>query len=96
MKIIEINALKNGAHRNQDHSLSYIPDGWAMIPEGMAIPETFPFVDITADGGVVTSMVAGTVPDRPKPAAEKPVETETPVTWDELATAYQEGVNSID
>lgn len=96
MRIIEINALKNGAHRNQNHSISSVPDGWAVIPDDMNVPETFPFVDITVDNGVVTSMVAGSVPDVPKPQSENEKETETPVTWDELAAAYQEGVNSID
>lgn len=94
MRIIEINALENGAHRNQNHSLSSVPDGWAVIPDDMNVPETFPFVDITVENGVVTSMVAGSVPDVPKPQSEN--EKETPVTWDELAAAYQEGVNSID
>lgn len=96
MRIIEINALKNGAHRNQNHSISSVPDGWAVIPDDMNVPETFPFVDITAENGVVTSIVAGSVPDVPKPHSENEKETETPVTWDELAAAYQEGVNSID
>lgn len=96
MRIIEIEALDNGAHRNQNHSLSSVPDGWAVIPDDMEVPETFPFVEITVENGVVTAMVAGVVPDIPQPASETHTESETPVTWDELATAYQEGVNSID
>ena len=34
MRIIEIAALDNGAHRNQDSQLSKVPEGWALIPEG--------------------------------------------------------------
>ena len=50
MKIIEIEALANGAHRNQDGAFETVPSGWAAIPDDMPIPETFPFVDIeTAD-----------------------------------------------
>lgn len=46
MKIIEIEALSNGAHRNQDGALEIVPSGWAVIPDDMPIPETFPFVNI--------------------------------------------------
>lgn len=48
MKIIEIDALANGAHRNQDGA-SAVPEGWAVIPDDMPIPETFPFVDIEVE-----------------------------------------------
>lgn len=67
MTIIEIAALENGAHRNQTGAFAVIPDGWAAIPVGMTIPETFPFVEVMAEGGVVTSLIAGTVPE-PEPA----------------------------
>ena len=69
MTIIEIAALENGAHRNQTGVFAVIPDGWAVIPEGMTIPETFPFVEVTAEGGAVTSLTAGTVPE-PGPEPE--------------------------
>ena len=69
MTIIEIAALENGAHRNQTGAFAVIPDGWAAIPAGMTIPETFPFVEVSAEGGVVTSLAAGTVPE-PEPAPE--------------------------
>ena len=45
MKIIEIKALENGAHRNQS-GINYIPEGYAQIPDYMPIPDTFPFVNI--------------------------------------------------
>ena len=74
MTIIEISALANGAHRNQSFH-GVLPDGWAMIPDGMAIPETFPFVDITVEGDVVISMTAGIVPEpKPEPMAEPTIE----------------------
>lgn len=70
MRIIEIRALGNGAHRNQTGTFSAVPEGWAVIPEGMDVPETFPFVNITADeNGIVTGMSAGTVPE-PEPERE--------------------------
>lgn len=80
MRIIEIKALSNGAHRNQTGGLVEIPDGWAMIPDEIEIPETFPFVDITVDGNVVTSMTAGVVP-------EPEIEPETEATDTEVLNA---------
>lgn len=69
MKIIEIQVLSNGAHRNQNGFKGEVPDGWAVIPDDMQIPSTFPFVDITVEDGVVTSMTAGIVPE-PEPEAD--------------------------
>lgn len=76
MKIIEIKPLPNGAHRNQTTNSTTIPDGWAEIPADVAIPETFPFVDIQVEGNKVVSMTAGVVP-APEPQPEpEPTETE--------------------
>lgn len=77
MKIIEIMPLSNGAHRNQTVSEAVtIPDGWAVIPDDMAIPETYPFVDLVVQGNQVVSMTAGVVPE-PEPEPEpEPTETE--------------------
>lgn len=76
MRIIEIQALPNGAHRNQTTTSTTIPTGWAEIPADVAIPETFPFVDIQVEGNKVVSMTAGVVPD-PEPQPEpEPTETE--------------------
>lgn len=122
MKIIEMKALDNGAHRNQTwNSHDYdIPKGYAQIPDDMSIPDTFPFVNIEVGEEtryneiphyneeteetevervpytvmVVTSMTAGVMPE---PAPEPvPDNGDKPVTWNELAEAYNEGVNSID
>ena len=47
MRIIELQALPNGAHRNQNSSSGLpIPEGWAVVPEDVALPKSFPFVDI--------------------------------------------------
>lgn len=63
MLIIEIQPLENGAHRNQTCNLSTIPEGWAVVPDSIKIPDTFPFVDIEVDGQTVISMTAGIVPE---------------------------------
>ena len=65
MRIIEIQPLENGAHRNQTTTSTAIPTGWAEIPADVAIPETFPFVDIQVEGNKVVSMTAGVVPEPP-------------------------------
>ena len=76
MLIIEITALENGAHRNQTGAFRTIPDGWAEVPSSIEIPDTFPFVDIEVENGVVTSMTAGVVPE-PEPEPEpEPTDTE--------------------
>lgn len=76
MRIIEIQALDNGAHRNQTTTSTTIPTGWAEIPADMTIPETFPFVDVVTSGGKIVSLRAREVPD-PEPQPEpEPTETE--------------------
>lgn len=69
MRIIEIAALSNGAHRNQSGNMQTVPDGWAVVPDSM-VTENFPFGDVTAeevDGTMtVTSWTPGTVPE-PEP-----------------------------
>lgn len=76
MLIIEIAALDNGAHRNQTGTFRTIPDGWAIVPAEIEVPDTFPFVNIEVEDGVVTSMTAGVVPE-PEPMPEpEPTDTE--------------------
>lgn len=70
MQIIEILPLPNGAHRSQNTGMAFsAPDGWAVIPEDMEIPETFPFVNVKAQDGIVTALTPGTVPE-PQPEPE--------------------------
>lgn len=83
MRIIEIAPLNNGAHRNQTCNISTAPSGWAVIPNDMTIPDTFPFVDITVRDGVVTSMTAGVVPE-----VEPDVETPTQLDRVEAQATY--------
>lgn len=62
MVFIKIDADSNGAHANQIGG-GHPGEGWAVIPEDMVIPETFPFVSITVSEGIVTEMTAGVVPE---------------------------------
>lgn len=66
MKIIEITALSNGAHRNQEGNFDVVPAGWAVIPDDIVIPDTYPFVEVTAQDGIVTELTPGTLPE-PEP-----------------------------
>ena len=74
MRIIEIKALENGAHRNQESNFDIIPEGWAVIPEEMEIPDTFPFVNITTENETVTSMTAGVMPEPEEEELISPME----------------------
>lgn len=64
MKMIEIAALPNGAHRNQSFSGS-VPDGWAVVPDGLEAAN-FPFGEVTVaeiDGTMtVTEWNPGALP----------------------------------
>ena len=94
MKLIKIIAAENGAHENQTCNLSAVPDGWAIIPDSMTIPDSFPFVNITVEDGVVTSMTAGTMPEV-EPVEEQPTQLdriEAQVTYTAMMTDTLLGV----
>lgn len=81
MQIIKINPNSNGSHDNQTlHGV--MPDGYAVIPDNMEIPDTFPFVTVSAEKGVVTSMDKSTVPETETQPKE--------LTQEERITALQE------
>ena len=63
MYIIEIAALDNGAHRNQSYP-GTVPDGWALVREGVSTLENFPFGVMT-----MTEWIPGEMPE-PEPEAE--------------------------
>lgn len=77
MRAIKIDALSNGAHRNQD-GVDILPDGWAVVPEGMAL-ENFPFGSVTVEevDGIptVTGWTPGTMPaPEPDPEPDTPTD----------------------
>lgn len=78
MKVIEIKAHENGAHENCS-GIDWVPDGWAVIPEGMET-ENFPFgeveVETINDVPTVTKWIPGTIPE-PEPVEEPVNESET-------------------
>lgn len=87
MKIIEIIPLDNGAHRNQNSGdLKVVPDGWAIIPDNMEFPQTFPFVNITVDkDGNVTTIEANQEAYDAAKASEEEIES-TPSIQDDIDT----------
>lgn len=95
MEIIEITALDNGAHRNQTGTFRTIPAGWAIIPDSIDIPDTFPFVDIEVSGQTVTSMTAGIVPE-PEPQPEPEPTIDERVTALETEKANQTDVDELN
>lgn len=74
MTIVEINALYNGAHRNQTGA-EVCPEGWAVVPEELLAEweACAPFAEITVDGDVVTGIIPVEAPP-PEPEPE-PVDT---------------------
>lgn len=84
MRIVEIAALQNGAHRNQTSRVC--PDGWAIIPDDMEC-ENFPFGSVTVEDGIVTAWEAGVIPAEPEPTAEEQREiaynTEEIIEWED-------------
>lgn len=56
MRVIELNAMRNGSHRNHSGDFDITPlDGWAIVSEGLETPSTFPFVKnlVQDESGVV-------------------------------------------
>lgn len=88
MTVIEIAPLENGGHRNQTGDIKAVPEGWAVIPEDMAVPGSFPFVDIEVDGGVIIRMTAGEVP-QPEPSPPTPEERITALEQDKTVLSAQ-------
>lgn len=76
MRIIEIKALENGAHRNQTSDyIPAIPEGYAVIPDEMEL-KNFPFgeVEVEEIDGIMTvkKWVPGIAPE--------PKEIEEPIS----------------
>lgn len=69
MRMIEIAALPNGAHKNQTYN-GVLPDGWAIVPDDM-VCENFPFGTATVArvGGQITVSAWIALP-MPEPAPE--------------------------
>lgn len=87
MRIIEITALSNGAHRNQTGTFSAVPDGWAVLQDTMDTPN-FPFGDITVDETQTPPVVASWTP-LPIPEPEPEPEPE-PTPEERIATLEEE------
>lgn len=84
--MMEVQALENGAHRNQSGDFAEIPDGYIEVPESLmdAYTAAVPFMDLTIEDGVLTGITA-----LPKPEPE--AITPPPTVEERLAAveAYQ-------
>jgi len=85
MNIIKIEQNSNGSHANQFNA-SVCPSGWAIIPQSMTIPQSFPFVDLVVDGNTVSEMTEREVP---------PVEPIEPIPTTEDRVAELEKENKL-
>lgn len=107
MLIIEINALSNGAHRNQTGDVLQVPDGWAVVPDDMTL-ENFPFGNATTEevDGVmaVTGWTAGTIPEPEPEPSPQPTEVELledvictlDAEYDARITATEDAICELD
>ena len=87
MRIIEINALPNGAHNNQTiDGVIHVPAGWATTPDGMETPN-FPFGDITVDNQTPPVVASWTPLPIPEP---EPEPDPGPTTEDRVAALESE------
>ena len=86
MRIIKIATNEDGAHAYQTLSVDIpLPDGYALVPDDVEIPDTIPYVNIEVENYVVTSMTAGKVPEpEPIPEPEPSISVED-TTLDMLA-----------
>lgn len=73
MHIICLTPLEEGVYNDHasDHILT-VPEGWAMIPDDMVLPNTFPrlgSIDSKKVNGIMTvvSMTEGTMPELVEP-----------------------------
>lgn len=89
MRIVEVAALDNGAHRNQTINgvRLAIPDGWAAVPDDLEM-EHFPFGDLTVEvvNGIPT--VTGWVPGVAPAQATEPEDMPTRMDILEAQVAY--------
>lgn len=103
MRIIEIKALNNRAHKNQTGTVSTIPEGWAVVPDDMECAN-FPFGEVETaeiDGIMtVTKWIPGELPApielTPAEKREQAYNVEKIIYWDgkditvtEAATLWQ-------
>ncbi len=96
MKMLEIAALPNGAHKNQTYH-GNLPEGWAVVPADMTL-DNFPFGEVEVaevDGAMtVTKWTAGVMPEpaalTPTQQREEAYNTLAIVAWDdEMLTVTQ-------
>ena len=106
MKIINIMPEENAQYTPiQDAELIMCPDGCAIVPDDLdtsAFYEYDGFVTLDIVEGIVTAMMPNVEAWKkwldehpaPEPTPDEPEPTPAPTVWDEIAAAYQEGVNS--
>ena len=85
MQIVEITALENGGHRNQDGFIGDVPVGWAVKPDGMETPN-FPFGNLTVDETKTPPMMTSWAP---LPVPVDPPAENAPLTVDDRLTALE-------
>ena len=88
MQIVKVAANPSGSHDfHFAKNITTVPEGWAVIPDDMEMPESFPFVSIEVDdNGVVTSMIPGIKPPAPEPEPTWQERTEAQIIYTAMMT----------
>jgi len=75
---IELQALENGAHRNQRGDGLPVPDGWLAVPPELEEKAWgyLPFIALTVEGGVITAVAQGETPEPEEEPTPEPSVTE--------------------
>lgn len=94
MNIIKIEQYDNGSHANQFNA-SVCPSGWAIIPNDMVIPSSFPFVDVEVSGNTVISMTEREVPE-PEPVPYVPTVDERVAELESENETLKEQVTNLE
>lgn len=89
MRAIKIEANANGSHENMvfDHPI-HMPPGWALIPDDVEIPNSFPFVDVEIQDGLVVRLAVREieVPDEQPKTPSRLDEIEAQVMYTAMET----------
>lgn len=99
---VKIDKNRNGSHAFQIGGP--METGWAVVPEGMQLPSTFPFVDIEVDvvtspstngTGAITRLEVVSMTEGVEIPVEEPEVVPEKSVWEQLDEAYQKGVDSV-
>ena len=95
MLYITVDSTENGAHGYIECNYATKSPHYALVPPSIQIPPSFPYVDIDVKNGIVTKMVARTVPYIPEPEPQPEPEPEPQPTLDDRVATLESDNNLL-